>query len=428
MQSYKECIDRIQGSSMSSDGNPTDDLNGLRVLDLSGPFRWCWTAVVFAVALVVLAVVLVIHAGQGARPTHGVVLENDPSRKKIIIHTPLPSQSTFLSTASPLHEAFGAQAGRQENDDFPEAFGSQDGREENDDFSQADVPVLQAATTSLAPFLPHGVSPMPNPQPVEFSPPSASTAPRPVPTPMPILSTTTSLALNAPMPAPVAAPQQAATPATMPRQPSYGEPVAAAVPSQSPSPAIRWTSTSATPISVLPGSPTDSEVVPVAPLPAGTPIPTPAGSQRRCLCVFDVDRTLTGKQGQALRCPGNEEQAGTTDGAYAGGTLVLSRLATGVQNTFCRDCYRSIVSSGFLTGEGSVERSRILGLLGGPAATLSASWSQRKPVTSPLVVGSLCKHRWLSAKHWQFLYWSARRPEAGHCSFGRCLVQGPQVG
>lgn len=118
-------------------------------------------------------------------------------------------------------------------------------------------------------------------------------------------------------------------------------------------------------------------------------MPTRAGRKRRCLCVFDVDRTLTGKQGQAFRCPGNEEQAGTTDGAYAGGTLVLSRLATGVQNTFCRDCYRSIVSSGFLTGEGSVERSRILSLLGGPAATLSTSWSSREPVTSALVVGAL---------------------------------------
>eukprot|EP00972_Heterocapsa_arctica_P073898 10909204-Heterocapsa_arctica.AAC.1 len=44
-----------------------------------------------------------------------------------------------------------------------------------------------------------------------------------------------------------------------------------------------------------------------------------------CLCVFDVDRTLTGKQHAGSgECPRNQEVPEISDDAYGGGTLHLS--------------------------------------------------------------------------------------------------------
>ena len=47
-----------------------------------------------------------------------------------------------------------------------------------------------------------------------------------------------------------------------------------------------------------------------------------------CLCLFDVDRTLTGQQGLlAPSCPLNQLQGGVKDSAYGGGNLTLSEAA-----------------------------------------------------------------------------------------------------
>ena len=61
-----------------------------------------------------------------------------------------------------------------------------------------------------------------------------------------------------------------------------------------------------------------------------TPTPTtPTPEPNACICVFDVDRTLTGKQGLAegSKCPDNKMVDGVWDSAYGGGTLTLSPAA-----------------------------------------------------------------------------------------------------
>lgn len=61
-----------------------------------------------------------------------------------------------------------------------------------------------------------------------------------------------------------------------------------------------------------------------------------------CLCVFDVDRTLTGKQGLAegSQCPANRLVEGVWDSAYGGGTLTLSE---GGQNLNRRPALQTVV-------------------------------------------------------------------------------------
>jgi len=115
----------------------------------------------------------------------------------------------------------------------------------------------------------------------------------------------------------------------------------------------------------------------------------PNAGTYNCLCVFDVDRTLTGKQGTTTTCFGNQEEIGTHDTAYAGGTMVLSSLSQSLQSTFCGSCYRAIVTAGVASGQGSSERFAILNVLGGYPATLSHTWSAAMPVTSSLVVGAM---------------------------------------
>ena len=58
-----------------------------------------------------------------------------------------------------------------------------------------------------------------------------------------------------------------------------------------------------------------------------------------CLCIFDVDRTLTGRQGDTHRCPGNRVIWGTYDDAYGGGSLTLSQLGQSLWQTFCGSCH-----------------------------------------------------------------------------------------
>lgn len=122
-----------------------------------------------------------------------------------------------------------------------------------------------------------------------------------------------------------------------------------------------------------------------------------------CLCIFDVDRTLTAKQGAAKECPGAVEVQGVRDAAYGGGILLLSELATHLNNTFCHACYRGIVTAGDATGHMSVERARVLEMLGGISATLSNTWSHSDDVVSSLVVGALDGHKQESVReivHW----------------------------
>lgn len=87
-----------------------------------------------------------------------------------------------------------------------------------------------------------------------------------------------------------------------------------------------------------------------------------------CLCVFDIDRTLTGSQGvvgpssDALHhCPANSEVEGVFDTAYGTGTFTLSQLTTkGINSTFCGKCYIGICSHGDAARKFSPERMALL--------------------------------------------------------------------
>mmetsp|Transcript_38517 Transcript_38517/g.99687 ORF Transcript_38517/g.99687 Transcript_38517/m.99687 type:complete len:281 (-) Transcript_38517:32-874(-) len=99
-------------------------------------------------------------------------------------------------------------------------------------------------------------------------------------------------------------------------------------------------------------------------------------SEPPCLCVFDIDRTLTGKQGWAGQCPADNEIPGATDIAYAGGTLIFSDLKEHLGKTFCRKCFSGIVTAGTGSGANSTERKGLLEALGGTAKTRSDYWQE----------------------------------------------------
>lgn len=122
----------------------------------------------------------------------------------------------------------------------------------------------------------------------------------------------------------------------------------------------------------------------------GCAMPCQGASQfPACLCVFDIDRTLTGKQGSAKECPGNEEVPGVLDNAGGmAGTLVLSNLAQSIEGTFCSRCFRGVVSAGNAGGDGSEEREVVMQILGGEEATLGEHWSPADAVASALVLGA----------------------------------------
>lgn len=138
-----------------------------------------------------------------------------------------------------------------------------------------------------------------------------------------------------------------------------------------------------------------SPIVPAA-------LPTPQPTLEPCLCVFDTDRTTTGKQGVlAPTCPLNQE-LNMRDTAYGGGGLTLSQIGESIQSTFCASdgCYVGVVSAGDQSGEGSRERDEIVGMLKNSTAKLEATeWSgpsakgeARRPcvvadAVTPLVLG-----------------------------------------
>ncbi|CAE8591690.1 unnamed protein product [Polarella glacialis] len=87
------------------------------------------------------------------------------------------------------------------------------------------------------------------------------------------------------------------------------------------------------------------------------------GAGNRCLCIFDVDRTLTGKQEDTTRCPQNKVTH-SIDPAYHGGHrhLTLSQLGQNLESTFCKACILAIISAE------STHRPVVEALLhGGPA-------------------------------------------------------------
>mmetsp|Transcript_50006 Transcript_50006/g.140169 ORF Transcript_50006/g.140169 Transcript_50006/m.140169 type:complete len:300 (+) Transcript_50006:35-934(+) len=117
-----------------------------------------------------------------------------------------------------------------------------------------------------------------------------------------------------------------------------------------------------------------------------------------CLCVFDIDRTLTGKQGWTTECPRDVEVSGVWDTAYAQGTLLVSELGGGVGTTFCRSCYTAAVTAGIASGPDSEERAKMLALLGGTNQTKSDWWqdvayNKDAAVKSSLVVSALDGHK-----------------------------------
>lgn len=93
-----------------------------------------------------------------------------------------------------------------------------------------------------------------------------------------------------------------------------------------------------------------------------------------CLCMFDVDRTLTAKQGNPEDCPGDHELP-IHDTAYAGGKLTLSPVGQSISNTFCSMCFVGIVTAGDCSGHGSEERSLLIQKLSAHGKLVSTEWS-----------------------------------------------------
>jgi len=119
------------------------------------------------------------------------------------------------------------------------------------------------------------------------------------------------------------------------------------------------------------------------------------GGNSACLCVFDIDRTLTGKQGATSECPGNK-QLDLNDHAYGGGRATLSALsAQGISTTFCNECYLGITSAGGGSGAGSpwnnyilesIMRGAVMDAFAQKFATAAKRWSYGTDVHSPWVL------------------------------------------
>eukprot|EP00931_Biecheleriopsis_adriatica_P063109 TRINITY_DN38177_c0_g1_i1.p1 TRINITY_DN38177_c0_g1~~TRINITY_DN38177_c0_g1_i1.p1 ORF type:complete len:241 (+),score=46.75 TRINITY_DN38177_c0_g1_i1:33-725(+) len=120
----------------------------------------------------------------------------------------------------------------------------------------------------------------------------------------------------------------------------------------------------------------------------------PEHASASCLCVFDIDRTLTGRQGDTSACPRDLVVAGVHDSSYQGGVLTLSELGQSVDSTFCKDCFLGTVSAGVASGPNSAERAKLEEML--PAdRRFNAPFLDNcpSPVTSPLVLGCPDGHK-----------------------------------
>jgi len=124
---------------------------------------------------------------------------------------------------------------------------------------------------------------------------------------------------------------------------------------------------------------------PVVPSTAPARAPNSGGFvPQACLCIFDIDRTLTGKQGAVSQCPGNKVVPGVVDPAFQGGEMVLSALGQAISTTFCGGCYLGLVSAG--AGGGPAEKLVLENHLRGASAA-PTWWSGPGVVVSPLVTG-----------------------------------------
>lgn len=132
-----------------------------------------------------------------------------------------------------------------------------------------------------------------------------------------------------------------------------------------------------------------------------------------CLCLFDVDRTLTGKQGDpgghCSNRPGlddNKVYKGTVDSAYGGGHLTLSEAALNLDKTFCKTCHVGVISHGNAGGDAAGVREKLVLYLNrwkAKSMQLDNHWNVPKgmssastvTVTSPLAysVDDDAKHR-----------------------------------
>ena len=116
------------------------------------------------------------------------------------------------------------------------------------------------------------------------------------------------------------------------------------------------------------------------------------GDGEACLCIFDVDRTLTARQGRAGSCAGSEAVRGIRDNAYGGGELVLSEAAAALDRTWCgQRCHLAIISA----GDANDERDEIVRVLrdttfglGAAASAGAAAWVRAPQQGSPLVWGA----------------------------------------
>ena len=73
-----------------------------------------------------------------------------------------------------------------------------------------------------------------------------------------------------------------------------------------------------------------------------------------CLCIFDIDRTLTASQAAARKGSHNQcPQAHSFDHPYikdtaygGGGPLAFSEVGQHIENSFCKECWLGIISTG----------------------------------------------------------------------------------
>ena len=86
-----------------------------------------------------------------------------------------------------------------------------------------------------------------------------------------------------------------------------------------------------------------------------------------CLCIFDIDRTLTASQAAARKGSHNQCPAAHSfdhpyikDTAYGGGgPLAFSEVGQHIEDSFCKECWLGIISTGDAAGEGSSMRREL---------------------------------------------------------------------
>mmetsp|Transcript_48818 Transcript_48818/g.140358 ORF Transcript_48818/g.140358 Transcript_48818/m.140358 type:complete len:392 (-) Transcript_48818:170-1345(-) len=140
-------------------------------------------------------------------------------------------------------------------------------------------------------------------------------------------------------------------------------PAQTAPPTSAPLPAPTETAPTTDAPTLAPTTPPTDETT-AAPTQTAPPQPCESairGSRNSsCLCMFDVDRTLTGRQGDTRHCRQNRV-LDLYDEAYGGGRATLSALTNaGIATTFCNECHLGITSAGYGSGPDSPWNNYIL--------------------------------------------------------------------